>query len=244
MNTMVRKTPRCATPFTIDVTTGAVHRNDIALPLTCRQREIAVAIAIQPSAIAVGALCELLHPDRDPDNARKTVHVCVHRLRRSAADGFIITRDGCYALGPTVRVQPEHPEVLVTRLASPSRLSAGESEHIRRVASALRSNAPALRRLEWYRTAMLRMQLLGRDLAIALARKTLAAGTVHEAIAVARELTYEDPCDEEAWELVIRGQLVLGERSAAVQGFRVYEAVLASELQTRPSPGISRLLAV
>jgi DNA-binding SARP family transcriptional activator len=230
--------------FTVDVLTGAVHRNALPLDLTDRQREIAVAIAMQPSAIGADALGELLYPDRDAEKARKMVRVYVHRIRRSAANDFITTRWGRYALGPRVRVQPHRPEALLKKVTSASHLTAAEAGHIRAVASALRSNAPTLCRFEWYRDVRSRMRLMGRDLAIALARKAFAAGVVHEAIDIARELTYDDPCDEEAWEFIIRAQLSLGERSAAVQGFRLYEAVLARDLQTRPSPAMSRLLAM
>jgi DNA-binding SARP family transcriptional activator len=232
-----------AATYTVDVLTGAVRRNAVALPLTDRQREIAVAIAVQPRAIPTGALGELLHPDRDAGKARKMVHVYVNRLRRSAGATFIVTQGGCYSLGPHVRVEPHRPEALSRSLGSASSLSAREAGSLRTVAAALRSQAPVtLRRFDWYRDMMLRMQLLGRGLAIALARKALAAGRAREAIDVARELTYEDPCDEEAWELVIRAELVLGERSAAVQGFRLYAAALARDLQTCPSPAISGLL--
>ena len=59
---------------------------------------------------------------------------------------------------------------------------------------------------------------------------------------VGRELTFEDPCDEETWELLIGANVMQGQHLAAIQDYRFYESVLSRELDAAPSPHIRRLI--
>ena len=94
----------------------------------------------------------------------------------------------------------------------------------------------------WYEPAEQLARRLGRDIPMLLARHALANDDLHEATCIARELTYDDACDEEAWELLIAAQVRLGRRGAARQAFRFYETALARELGARPSASVRRLL--
>jgi DNA-binding SARP family transcriptional activator len=211
--------------------------------LSGRERELAVAIAVQRQPVSAIALGHLLYPDRDDADASNVVKVYVYRLRKRVAGDFIVWDNGGYALGRRVQVDVAEARRFLERLSPAGAIRPDEREIMLELARGLRSESDAapLPYGEWFETLARRLHRLGHDLAIHAGLNALEVGHVREAIGIGRELTYEDPCDEEAWELLIRAQLHVGEHLAAVQGFRYYEAILAKELDAAPSGAIRRL---
>jgi DNA-binding SARP family transcriptional activator len=218
---------------------GAVH-----VQLRDREREIVVALAMQNRPMKGEALGQLLNADWDPRTASNNIKVYIYRLRRLVTRDFIVWRDGGYVFGPSVRVDVADAKRALDQLSRLHRdIAPAERERIIELARALRADPPAaLLQLEWFEPFAMYSRRLGRDLAIFLGRDALNRGDHHGALRLGRELTYEDPCDEEAWELLIRAHLQRGEHPAAVQGFRFYEKTLAAQLQAAPSAHMRRLL--
>jgi DNA-binding SARP family transcriptional activator len=237
-----------AEPFgttTIEVATATVRRAGAAIRLSARERELAVAIAVQTRPIATDALARMLYPDRDGEEVRSAIKVYVYRLRQRAGPDFILSRGGEYTIGQNVCVDVVHGRLLLGELARrPHAFDAAERDRIALLARGLRSEpTAALSDAEWFEPVAGCARRVGRDLAILLGRTALEQGSIRDAVRLAQELTYEDPCDEEAWELLLRAHVLLGEHLAAVQGFRLYEATLAKELATAPSRHIRILVA-
>ena len=243
MEGYVCDTAHAQPPIIVEVLTGTI-RYGSPLRLTNREREIAIAIAAQPHPAPTQYLCELLYPDRDGEETRGMLKLYVHRLRQRVNHDFIVRSARGYFRGPHVRVDIAELEPLVHELSlRVDQLSAGERERTLGIARALRAPRPAqLLQCDWYAIICDRFSRIGHDLAMQLARAALNHGQPQEAIRVARELTYEDPCDEEASELVIRAHLRAGQQGAAVEHFRLYRSRLAEEFQVSPSSQLLNLL--
>jgi DNA-binding SARP family transcriptional activator len=224
--------------------TGEVLRAGRPVALRRREREVVVVLALQSRPISGTALGLILNPDWAEAHAANGAKVYVHRLRRAVAQDFVSCDARGYAFGPRVRVDAAEARSLLERpVAVRETFSAEERERVVSLARGLRCDgAPDGDEREWFETSARRLRRLGRDLAMTTARAALDAGDPHCAVRVARELTYEDACDEEAWEVLIRALLALGERPAAAHGYRTYEAALAEELQATPSAHLRRLL--
>jgi DNA-binding SARP family transcriptional activator len=234
------------TDIAVCTATGEVRRNGEPVPLRDREREIVVAIAVQPDPISVERLGELLFPDRDPANSANTVKVTVCRLRRRLGDDVIVHRQRGYALGPRATSDLAQARTFLLRHAAHGAgVSPRERERILVLARNLRREPlPGLSRCAWHEAVARFAQRAGRDIAMLLARRAIDSRELQAAVGIARELTYEDACDEEAWELLIRAQLELGERVAARHGFRILATALAKDLELLPSPSIRRLVEV
>jgi DNA-binding SARP family transcriptional activator len=208
-----------------------------------REAELAVALAVQRHAVSGAFLADILYPDREC-RAKNTLNVYTYRLRRRVAPAFVVYVDGGYRLGEDVVVDLAQGRAAVDRLARLERpVERTERERMLLLSRELRLEAPAaLRERGWYDSVERLAHRVGRNLALLLARNALDHGEPHEAMFMAEELTYADSCDEEAWELLIRTQLLLERRTGALQSFRFYEAALAKELAARPSPDIRQLV--
>jgi DNA-binding SARP family transcriptional activator len=227
----------------VEVAAGRVKRDGAIVPLQRREAELAVALAIQPRATSCAFLTDLLFPDRDCGDTN-VLKVYVYRLRRRIAPGFVQYADGGYRLGDGVAVDVAQARAAVEHVTRSDRaLERTERERMLRLARDLRAAAPAvLLKCGWYDSVDRLVRRLGRNLALLIARNALEHGKLREALLVAEEITYADACDEEAWELLIRAQLLLQRRGAALQSFRYYETALAEELAARPSPDLRRLV--
>jgi DNA-binding SARP family transcriptional activator len=227
----------------VAVAVGKVLRDGAVVPLQFREAELAVVLAVQARPVSAAFLTNLLYPDREP-GAANILKVYAYRLRRRIAPDFVVYADGGYSLGEDVVVDVAQGRAAVEHLTrSADRLERTERERMVRLARELRTEAPAaLIECDWYDPVARLAQRLGRTIALLLARNALDHGELREALLVAEELTYADACDDEAWELLIRTQLLLRRRTGALQSYRFYEAAIAKELAARPSPEIRRLV--
>lgn len=237
-------TANAGPPIFVQTAVANVVRGATPVPIRGREREIVVALAVQPRPIASDALGQLLNPEWDEHDASNNVKVQVYRLRKRVAPDFIAWHDGGYVFGPSVRVDAADARRAHERLSrSGGTVAPDEREPTLALAQSLRADPPsALLSLEWYAPVARSLRRLGREIALLIGRNDLERGGHDAALGIARELTYEDPCDEEAWELLIRAHLSRGEQPAAVQGLRLYETALAAELQTSPSPYLHQLV--
>ena len=229
----------------IEAATGVVRRGGIPVRLSPREREVAVALAVGDRPLSAREIGAMLSPDTDGDEGVNLAKVYICRLRRRVTREFVVCRDGGYALALMVGIDAVEARRAFARLAG-SRAPIGCTDRVRLLglSASLRAEPlPALAELEWFRWVSSSLRRLGHDLAMLVGRNALAHGLDAEAMHIGRELSFEDPCDEEAWELMITGHMRAGEEAAAVQGYRSYERLLAAELQTAPSAYLREIVA-
>lgn len=232
-------TPR----ISIEASRAIVLRGDMPVGLSPREREIAVAVAIQTRPISAERLADLIYPDRDVADARNAVKVYVHRLRRRLAHDFIVRTSDGYTIGRDISVDFVRAKRLFE--SAPHAGTFGDTatrDDALTLARSLRSPSPFAANSDWHPNFAYRAHRLGHDLAIAVARRDLDAARYRAALAVVRELTLEDPCDEEAWEIAALAQRMLGEAKSAKAGLNYCREALKRELDVEPSNSIRRLL--
>lgn len=227
----------------IEAATGIVRRNGQSVRLSCREREIVTALAVAERPLSAGQLGALLSPDTCHGEGANLAKVYVHRLRRRTSPAMVVSSDGGYEIAPDVEIDAVEARRVLAALVREAHLKNDDIARLLVHARSLRSEPPiAMSEREWFRTIGPSLRRLGRELAIALGRKALDRGAVADALCIARELTYEEPSDEEAWELLIRAHLCAGEDAAALEGYRFYERILALDLQCAPSAGVRALI--
>ncbi len=229
----------------VEAVAGRVWRADVPVRLPVREAEIVVFLAAQQSPVDPATLSRLLYLDRDPDKAKNMVKVTVSRIRSRLGREFIVFRDRGYRLGAGVTVDLDECRAVLLRVQR-SGAHAGAEERRRwiRLARGLRQPAPAaFLEAPWFEPVERSARRIGRDIPIALARLALERDDPREALAIAAEIADEDPCDEEATELVIRAELRLGRYLTALRAFRTHETLVRDELDAVPSPFLAQLLA-
>ena len=228
----------------VQILTGAVLRCGEPVALSATARQVAVALALQAHALPAEALCELIYPDRDYDAARNILKVYIHRLRRRISSDFVVHAEGGYRLGPGIRTDIDDYRPLIDKVLRGTGLcNLRDRQRLEGIARAFRAARPAyLLDCEWYASAARRFARQGRDIAVTLAKDALQHDDCGATLRLARELIYEDPCDEEARELSILAHLQAGEQGAAVHEFQCYRADLEAELQATPSEHLEKLV--
>jgi DNA-binding SARP family transcriptional activator len=228
--------------ITVDVLDGTIVKDAAPVAMSSRERAIVMALAVHRRGLSRERLAHLIYADSAPDSRGDGIKVYVHRLRRRLSPEFIVSRDRTYALGQEVRVPAS--EAGSKECNDLARLSADGLERLRLHARALRSPVPsALEDYEWFVTFALNHQRIGRRIALDVAHELARRRRYADAIDVGTELTFEDPCDEEAWEEIIRSQLAIGQRSAALHGFRFLRCALQADLGMQPSATLAALLS-
>jgi DNA-binding SARP family transcriptional activator len=230
--------------ISVKVSLAEIRRGNTPLPLSKRERELVTALAFRTHPCPVQTLAGVVYPDLSDADARNNVKVYICRLRQRVAPDFILWADNGYAFGPQVEVDLAGAQQLVARITNGEPLFPAEREPALSIARDLRGEAPEwIAARDWFAALNGSPQRLGRELALLVGREALERDEARVAARVGRELTYEDPCDEEAWELLIRAQLRSGEPAAALQGFRFYTVTLAREMQAVPSANLRNLVS-
>lgn len=245
MRNTIDRTETSEAKIFIEAARGVVRRNAFSIPLSRREREVTVALALADRPLSAREIGTLLWPDADAYGAANLAKVFVYRVRRRIALDFVVSRDGGYGLGRAVRIDASEARSALLRLTGCNALiPAMDRARLLDLATSLRAEPPiALAEREWFAATGLSLRRSGRDLAILIARNALAFGLDDDALRIGRALSYEDPCDEEAWELIIISQLRGGDTAGAVQSFRCYERALAAELQAVPSSHLRSLVS-
>jgi len=234
MNT--RNVPAC----TVEVCTGTVRRDGAPIRLTPREAELVVALAVYPRS-GGGDLAVRIWPDSEASRGLNLVKVFVHRVRRRVGwDGFIVHEQRTYKLGPPVQTDFQGLNSLPSSVDPRATLE--ERTVLAEVARQLRRGRPAyVLAWEWFAPIERQLSNAGHDLAIEVARAAVNARRLLEALAILGQLTCEDPCDEEARELMIRALLLDGNESAAIREYRLYSAAVRQELDALPSAQLREL---
>jgi DNA-binding SARP family transcriptional activator len=228
----------------IEILQGVVRRDGIPVRLTAREFEVVAALALH-GACPTSKLADVLYPEADFESARSLVKVYVHRIRRALGYDFLECVRGSYQLAEGARVDAiEIERALERALTSPAHESETRSLVLLELARRIRTIRSAeASTWNWFAAHAERFSELGRMFALRSARAALQGGDYERAIAIATQLGWEDPCDEQVREFVIKAYVRLGERGAAVREYRAYARTLRSELDLVPSSSLRDLMA-
>ncbi len=249
LETFVRRYRRDAEPvpsgLAVELVTGHVVRDGIAITLPEREHALLTAIAMRAETMTRERLTDMLWPDLDDAAARNAFHVCLHRLKARLGDerAIVRSRDG-YRIGNDVRVDLWEIDRMAGTMRSADQLDPAHVAALRALYDRLRASRPGkFEQWEWFEPVERHLRELRCEVAQALAKHALDDGRAADALALAHEMIAYDPCDEPAREIAIRAYLETGDRAAALRHFRQYRDTLMAELQCEPSETLAELVA-
>jgi DNA-binding SARP family transcriptional activator len=239
-----RERERRVPPLEIELTTGKVASNGVAVALSDRELELLVALSLRRETVPRGRLADLIWPELEEYAARNALSVCLHRLRAHLGnDGAIVRSGEGYRLHDEAWVDLWEIDRLVAAIRARGTVGDVEREALRESYARLREPRPVrMQSWEWFEHTERHIGELRLEVAMRLATDALARDGAQDALGLAHEMIAYDPCDEPAREIAIRAYLLLGDRAAAMRHFRQYRETLQSELQCDPSPSLVALV--
>jgi DNA-binding SARP family transcriptional activator len=233
-------------PVTVDLLAGRLTLAGAPLRLTQGEFALVAALALNGRGIGREVLAEDLYPGVSPRRAMNALKVYVYRVRRRVGHSNVIrSGGGRYALGNSVDVELFRLESKVRRLRlDDDALSTDTRDGLDRLQRRLSDGRPQfMLDCEWFAETERRICELTRDVTLVLARDALRRGDPGRALALAGDLSHEDPLDEAAPEITIRACLSAGNHLAARCEYERYAGVLRRELRSTPSELLRKLLA-
>ncbi len=232
-----------AAPVDVEFASGIVRASGREVHLAGREAELLFALALRREPVARTHLAALLWPELDEDSGRNALSVCLHRLRRSVGAGAIVREGEGYRLCDGARVDIWEIERDLGAMRSRGWLDDGARAALTRFSAHLNAPVPArMERWEWFGPQGRRVDALRVDVTHRLGADALERGDVYAALACANEILARDPFDEPAREMAIRAHLAMDDRAAAMRIYRQYREMLQTELQSEPSPHLTKIL--
>ena len=227
----------------IEVLARKIFLGDETLDIGERQITLLLALARELRAYPRATLLEDLWPALTEVRAREALNSCVYRIRSRLGQHVIAFERDAYRLGEGVRVDLRDLERSFAVAARRTIVTAKEREMLARVVERWGVASPELSEAhEFLSPILVRAAQMVQTIAERLADDALQRGAPDDALAIARDLIANDPCDEQARHIAIRAMLVKGERSKALVELRDYQKVLWNELEVRPSAALTALL--
>ncbi len=232
-----------AAPVDVEFACGIVRASGREVHLAGREAELVFALASRREPVARTHLAALLWPELDEDAARNALSVCLHRLRRSVGAGAIVRDGEGYRLCDGARVDVWEIERALGAMRSRGWLDDTARAALTRFSTHLNAPLPArMERWEWFGPQGRRIDALRVDVTHRLGADALERGDVYAALTCANEILARDPLDEPAREMAIRAYLAMDDRAAAMRIYRQYREMLQAELQSEPSPHLTKIL--
>lgn len=196
-------------------------------------------------------LMELFWPDAEPDAARNSLNVAIHRMRRELANAdpkfpFVLLRDGCYLLNPALRLWID------TDAFTKHFESATEHQRRGRYVEALRDYVTCEslyenellaedRQSVWLMP--LRQQLRDRYLVVLdrLSRHYFDQGEYGACMTLCTKMVTVDACNEAAHRLLMRCYANLEQLQLAEDQYRACVQSLARDICIPPSAETTEL---
>ncbi len=216
--------------------TAQVLRSGAPVALRESERALLFALAHREGLVPAVALADALWPELDGDQAAGAFRVCLHRLRRGLGDSRSVVRTnrGC-------RLQTEATADLwkiretVNRARSDEAFGREERLALLDAYAALRANRAAWSsQPAWFAPYEAELSELMRDAARLLAQHALTRADATKALEFARAMIEDDPFDDVAREIAIRGYLTANDRPSAVREYRRYMELVATGGVARP----------
>jgi DNA-binding SARP family transcriptional activator len=190
-------------------------------------------------------MCDWLWPDADGDQAKAACEQALHRLRRllGRAD-LIVQREGKLRLASDiVWVDLDYWDAELTRVLSSDPHGATRESDMERAVNAfpgrLLANEP---HAPWLLTASERIRSSFIELVLRLGKSFAEHGRPLKACEVYLRALDAYPTSERCYEALLRARLTMGDAAGALEDYYRCERVLATTLQTSPSPSIRALV--
>jgi len=224
-----------------DLLSGRLYVEQSELRLTPLELRFVAFLGLDSSGASREELADTFFATSQ--DARNAIKVLVYRIREKVGRHSVIRySDGRYALDhdPVAELREIEREFL------PSDGSTALDEITRRrFASYLKRlrarNREALLDQPWFDRVEWRLRQLEHGLCIHLSRDALSRADGRGALENISGLIDSAALDEDAIEVYMRAQVILGNPSAALAQFERYAEALRSELDAKPSQALSRL---
>lgn len=205
------------------------------------RRLVRILVTRRGTYLSRDLLTEALWPDRPPADPAANLNVLVNRARRALGHrSLIVTGRGGYSFSTDHRCTVDAEEFVTVLKQAREHLAAGRS------GAAVGRFRDALERWhgepvsedayeDWaqeYRRVLFRAQ---QDALEGGAEAAIAANDPKWAVALAEEAVAQEPVGEPASLLLMRAQVAVGDRAAALETFETYRGRLADELGVDPS---------
>lgn len=232
-------------PIAIDVLSGCIRRDGRPIDGSQRVMLLLAALQVRRRPLSREELCEMLWPDEDAGAAGNALKMTVRRARLQSGDPQVIEwKNNAYTLGAHVHVESDRVRYACESALRDMGSAAKDSGTLYAMYRALAAGRPPyLLENEWFAGTEAMLVNLQMELGSALARDMIARGDYSTGPDLAHMMLECDPCDETAWELLIRADLARGAREAAKRTLREYRRNLQAQLQTPISPRLEELLA-
>jgi DNA-binding SARP family transcriptional activator len=229
----------------ISILSGEVTIGGVGVSIPDGEFGVLVGLALNARPVIGRAFAVELWPEREPEDAANLLKVYMHRIRtRLGSPDIVRSTNRGYELGPGVTVDLPDLERRVRAARANLAVSEVDAVLFRHGYSAFATRAyRRLSEFEYFSLIEGRIELLGGDLAMLLARFAWNGQDPQRALDVAEELLVTDPACEAAVELAIRAYAATGDRDAALSRYRVYCTRLQRELDAAPSARLAALVA-
>jgi two-component SAPR family response regulator len=196
-----------------------------------KAREVFFYLLAHPDGVSADTLRDAIWPDLERDSSRNALKTAIYQLRSLLPRELIVSRTRqMYALDRSV----VHLDYDVERFFAILRAADADWEVCLEALDLYRGTYLPWSDNEWSRT--LRAELEERFMAALLstAERTERAGTYQHALSLFRRLLVHDPLNEAAHAGIMRCQIALGNRAAALSQYEALRRVLDEELGLEP----------
>jgi DNA-binding SARP family transcriptional activator len=225
----------------VNILSGIVKRDGTPLKLTDLELTLVAVLSSQNRSFRRDELIDTIWPTLDESDARNSLKVCIHRVRQKLGENSILLDEGMYRLTPSASVDLRDIEV-ESRKSRLREIGETERENVRLALHSLTNLRPYPKAPEWFAELERRVSHLHRELSLRLGLEALKRRAFDDAQDIAHGLASRDLCDEEACEIIIRANLLAGNRSGAIEALRSYATTIRRELDVEPSKTLLRLL--
>ena len=201
--------------------------------------------------VAKEVLMQIFWPDADAEAARNNLNVSIYGARKILARlqpalTHIVLQDGCYGIGPDMRLWVDVEHFVERVQAGRDHDRSGRTEDA--LAAYLEADQTYRGDLlveergdEWVVPERTRLRELAMDTLRRLCHLSDAKGDLHTCIAACRRILEIDHCDEAAHRELMQYYSRLGQPHLALRQFQSCADALSRELSMIPSPATTAL---
>lgn len=229
---------------TVDLLNGRIVAGGVEPRLSPLERSLPVFLGLNPGGATREEIARTFYVHANV-GAFSAIKVLVYRIRRKLGNSAcILFARGGYALDhdPTAELRALERDVAAAA-ACKGPLDEAARERLEGYRARLREQRPVvLLDQEWFERLERQLRHLERAVSVRLADDAHARRDFPVALDLVSDLIAADPLDEEACEVMIRVQLALGKRGAALAEYRRYDDVLQRELGASAPARLRELL--
>lgn len=227
------------------------HGEQVQLPGHKAQILLKVLLAQRPRAVPRDVLVELLWPDLDPEAGRRNLHQTVYALRRvlrvkDPLTQHIYFKNDCYGISDDLELWCDVTEFESLAAAGKQFVERAEPDRAIEALScaselyhgAYLADTPYD---EWTIVDRERLRMIFHEVMELLGEMLVRLGRWDEVIAISQRLLRQDPLAEGGHRRIMAAYRARGQRSLAIQQYRICAQALQRELELTPSPDTEAL---